>query len=377
MKHRYQESIRIAQLLAKLALRSISEREIEELSFLLKSTGINAKEIFRKVDYQIDNSDIEAEQRVWTSIQKHISKPEKRHNWGNYHFMRYAAAVVLVGIITSGIFLVRSQRTSSETPITLLATETILECPSGESIVLKEHADIKSIINSSTKQLSINNSNEQLSAKPYKIKVSYGSSYKVTLEDGTTVTLYPESELVFPSSFSNKERSVTLIGEGYFNVQRDTARPFTVHAGEASIVVLGTCFNVRAYNNEKNIETALVSGKVVINHIMLQPNQIAVFDKRNNQIKIEDIDASIYNDRAMGMFVFENRNLDEIMHEFSMWFGFEYSFKNEDMKEKKFRFKLPHTDNFNYLMHLMEETGELQFEVSDKKVKVLPGKVSN
>jgi mannose-6-phosphate isomerase-like protein (cupin superfamily) len=375
MRHRYQESTRIAQLLAKLALKSISEIEKEELSFLLKRTGINAKEILSKVDYQIDNSDIEAEQRVWTSIEKRISKPE-RYKWGNYHFMRYAAAVALVGMITAGIFLVRSQHASSETPITLLATETILECPSGESIVLKENTDLKSIINNSNKQLSINNSHENPVAEPYKIKVSYGSNYIVTLEDGTTVTLYPESELVFPSSFSNKERSVTLIGEGYFNVQRDTARPFTVHAGEASIVVLGTCFNVRAYNSEKSIETALVTGKVLINHILLQPNQMAVFDKKSNQIKIEDIDASIYKDRAMGMFVFENRNLDEIMREFSMWFGFEYSFKNEDMKEKKFRFKLPHTDNFNYLMHLMEETGELQFEVSDKKVKVLPGKVS-
>ena len=257
-------------------------------------------------------------------------------------------------------------------PITLLANETILEYPSGERVVLKDRTNMTAVLKliSSIGKVEA----ESSEAAIYKIKVSYGSTHTVVLDDSTTIILYPESELQFPAYFGSIERSVTLVGEGFFNVHKDSSRPFTVHAGGASIVVLGTSFNVRAYSNELTTETVLVTGKVTMNQTVLQPNQMAILNRGDNQIKVENMDASIYRERAQGMFIFENRSLDEIMHEFSLWFGFEYNFDNNALKDKKFRFKLPRTDDFNYLMSLMEKTGELEFDVSDKKVTILPGK---
>lgn len=202
------------------------------------------------------------------------------------------------------------------------------------------------------------------------IRVSKGATHTVTLEDGTKVVLYPESELRFPQHFSKSGRQVALSGEAFFDVTKDPSRPFSVKTREASVTVLGTSFNIRAYENEATNETVLVTGKVLLNSTELFPNQMAVVDKSNGHINIEAIDASAYRDRASGLFVFENRSLAEIMREFGLWYGFEYSFESELLQSKKFRLKLPRADNFNELMKLMEKTEELRFTVEDKVIKI-------
>jgi len=367
---RYYESTRIANLLAKLATQNISESEKQELASLVEKSGMNAGDILKKAAYKsADTSEIEAGEKVWASVLSNISRPNRRFG---HRLLRYAAIFIAVATLSLGAYFLRQGHFISEEPITLLANETILEYPSGERVVLKDKTDIKDILQHAS--VSAEKEAEKKVAATYKINVSRGSTHTVTLEDGTNIILYPESELQFPEFFSSSERSVTLTGEGYFNVQKDSSRPFTVHAGGASIVVLGTSFNVRAYSNEPTIETVLVTGKVVMNNRVLLPDQMAIYDSRDDQVRIENMDATIYLERAQGMFIFENKSLDEIMREFSLWFGFEYNFENNALKDKKFRFKLPHTDNFNYLMSLMEKTGELQFDVSAKTVTILPGK---
>ena len=82
------------------------------------------------------------------------------------------------------------------------------------------------------------------------------------LADGSKVYLNSESRLRFPTRFEGKERRVYLEGEGYFEVARDSAKPFIVEAKEVDVRVLGTSFNVNTYVSERAIRTTLVSGKV-------------------------------------------------------------------------------------------------------------------
>ena len=165
-----------------------------------------------------------------------------------------------------------------------------------------------------------------------------------------------------------------LLGEGYFEVRRDSSRPFTVEAESVSIVVLGTSFNVRAYQGESTIETVLVTGKVMLNGTVLQPNEMAIFNRKDQHIRIEHVEADIYQQRAQGMFIFDNKTLDEIMREFSLWYGFKYSFEDSVLQNKKFRLKLPRADSFDKLMSLMEKTEEIQFSVSEQGIKIMDGK---
>lgn len=367
---RYVESVRTAQLLAKYATNDLSEVEKSELESLIKESGISAgslEQIFKKAD--ISSSEIEAEERVWRSIEKRINQPRK--NFGRY-ILRYAAIFILIVSIPISLYLFKDSEQSHRESLPLISGDAILEYQTGESVILNQETDIKSIIKPI--KIETKKDSEILVAEILKVKVSSGKTHIIKLEDGTTVTLYPGSELIFPSFFSNNKRDVKLTGEGYFNVEKDPARPFHVSAGDAKISVLGTSFNVRAYESETKIETALVSGRVIINDKELSPNQMAIFNKESKEVIIENTDTGFYLERANGMFVFENRSLDEIMKEFSLWFGFTYDFSDSSMKDKKFRFKLPRSNNFGRLMDLMEKTGEIEFKVTDNSVTILPGK---
>jgi len=128
-----------------------------------------------------------------------------------------------------------------------------------------------------------------------RVEVPYGSKSLVVLPDGSVVNLNSGSSLTYSiSNFDSVNRSVFLIGEGFFNVTKNAERPFYVNTHGMKLKVLGTKFNVKAYPDENTEEATLVSGKVEIYEssdkiesgkaIVLKPNQIAIFDKSKNNL---------------------------------------------------------------------------------------------
>src|SRR6185312_6673718 len=96
------------------------------------------------------------------------------------------------------------------------------------------------------------------------IATQLGGQYKVVLPDGSQVWLNSGSSLTFPERFTGPERNVTLTGEGYFEVAKNKAMPFKVMVNDVTVQVLGTHFNVMAYNNEPAVKTTLLEGSVKI-----------------------------------------------------------------------------------------------------------------
>ena len=94
--------------------------------------------------------------------------------------------------------------------------------------------------------------------------VRNGSTSLITLSDGTRVRLNAGSKLIYPVHFSNTSREVTLEGEAFFEVTQSASAPFLVHAGKIKVRVLGTRFNIKAYKEDADIETTLISGKVQV-----------------------------------------------------------------------------------------------------------------
>jgi ferric-dicitrate binding protein FerR (iron transport regulator) len=123
--------------------------------------------------------------------------------------------------------------------------------------------------------------------------VPFGSRVLFTLPDGTEVTLNAGSRLKYDNIFGITDRVVNLEGEGYFKVAKDSERPFTVKTSHISVVALGTEFNVRAYSENKTIETTLVEGSLKIENIaddtgeeviVLKPNQKVTYIKESSTI---------------------------------------------------------------------------------------------
>jgi transmembrane sensor len=120
-----------------------------------------------------------------------------------------------------------------------------------------------------------------------------GQMKQFTLTDGTRVWLNADSKLSYPEKFRGGTRDVTLSGEAYFEVKHDERKPFIIHTLHTTTQVLGTTFNVSAYQENKNIEITVVTGKVGVrasgssereNVLFVTPNQQAVYDKARNTL---------------------------------------------------------------------------------------------
>lgn len=112
-----------------------------------------------------------------------------------------------------------------------------------------------------------------------------GVRKKVTLDDGTQVWLNVSSHLTYPANIASSRRDVFLKGEAFFEVARKESRPFVIHTTDMNIQVLGTRFNVKAYEGDGSIETTLVEGRVAVNRngnsLVLEPGEKAILKKKD------------------------------------------------------------------------------------------------
>src|SRR5690606_4050789 len=137
------------------------------------------------------------------------------------------------------------------------------------------------------------------SAKQNAITTPKGGMYQITLADSSKIWLNAASTLKYPSRFHTKERVVELQGEAYFIVAEDKKRPFKVISNGQQIEVLGTEFNVSAYDDEPDVKTTLVAGAVSIaptaHHrslAVLQPGEQASF--RDNAVVVQPVNITQY-----------------------------------------------------------------------------------
>ena len=177
----------------------------------------------------------------------------------------------------------------------------------------------------------------------------------------TTVHLNSESELRFPTAFTGKERRVYLKGEGYFEVERDTARPFVVAAGETEVCVLGTRFNVNAYDAEEVTRTTLVEGKVAVTDSVetreIVPGEQLVYRKESGRMDVAKVDVSLYTAWRLGKFVFKNEPLADVMAYLAKWYGFEYRFIDERAAAVRVGASMDRYEDMTPIVEMLRRTG--------------------
>ena len=161
--------------------------------------------------------------------------------------------------------------------------------------------------------------------------VPHGHYYKIVLDDGSSVTLNAESSIRFPKRFAGNCREVSIKGECYFEVVKDSCRPFRVQAGTAKVEVYGTRFNINAYDTLK-IETTLVEGSVgigIADHRMYQmlPDQLAICDAAEGTTTITDLeDCERYIAWTANQFVFFATPLDRVIDDLTRWYGVTFQY---------------------------------------------------
>ncbi|UCS94329.1 FecR domain-containing protein [Echinicola marina] len=152
----------------------------------------------------------------------------------------------------------------------------------------------------------------------------------IALPDGTQVWLSPGSVLEYPMEFRGPVREVNLKGEAFFEVQPDKQHPFIILSGQLETKVLGTSFNLTAYEGDEDVTVTLLEGAVSLkpageknkSPTILHPNEQAVFEKENRSIRKEMVtDARKYLSRRNGIFRYEAARLEEVVQDMERQYG--------------------------------------------------------
>ena len=166
---------------------------------------------------------------------------------------------------------------------------------------------------------------EPLKEEYNSLKIPVGGFYKLVLSDGTKVWLNADSELKYPVRFVGGKREVYLKGEGYFQVSKDSCRQFIVHLQNSEITVLGTAFNVSAYEDEAHVYTTLEEGRVAFysrqnkQRILLKPGMQSDMEVATGKTVVSEVDPSLYSAWIEGRFVFQSLDLESILRQLQRW----------------------------------------------------------
>ena len=201
--------------------------------------------------------------------------------------------------------------------------------------------------------------------------VPRGAEYQLTLADGTRVILNSESSIRFPDEFHTNERRVFLHGEAYFQVAHDESCPFLVEAEAVTVKVLGTEFNVKAYQ-KNDVSATLVTGRVRVaagtDSLVLKPGQQC--EVKDNTLTVREADLVSVLAWKNGEFVFKDVTLEKMMNELSRWYDMEVEYEAESLKMDRYYIYVERSKTLEEVLDKVALTGKIKYKIHGKKVIV-------
>ncbi|MGS2739435.1 FecR family protein [Sinomicrobium sp. M5D2P17] len=340
-------------IIIKYFNNTITETELEILSKWLsenKKNELYFKELIKDgylTDIWIQDK---PQPDALAEILSRINKPKAKSRSLRLfpQLLKYAAiAVIALGISYALLLYSPEEKLQYEpAPVTLkLGDGTIKELRSNDSTkIIDRHGDL--VINQQNDRLDYNMENRNTAGELVfnELTVPKGRRFNILLADGTEVFLNSESTLRFPVSFEGeKQRQVYLKGEGYFSVAGNKEKPFLVNAEEMVVEVLGTRFNVRAYENDGCIKTSLQEGSVQVSGkdseeipVTIAPGEAAFFNSKKGTISVNKI--IIENDVAWteNRLVFIQEPFSEVIKKIERSYGVRIINENKELENVRF-----------------------------------------
>jgi transmembrane sensor len=204
--------------------------------------------------------------------------------------------------------------------------------------------------------------------------VPNGGQYQVVLEDGTKVWLNSASSLTYPDAFTGADRQVKLTGEAYFEVAKNPDKPFYVNVNNEQIRVLGTHFNIAAYDNDDDITTTLLEGSVRVTKnnttVMLKPGQQSVSMNNSDRIRVADADIDEVMAWKHGYFIFNDENIQDIMKRVSRWYDVDIAYDGA-VKDQQFGGTYDRSKSITELTKYLEKLGKVHFKIEGRRIIVM------
>jgi ferric-dicitrate binding protein FerR (iron transport regulator)/uncharacterized protein YbgA (DUF1722 family) len=199
-----------------------------------------------------------------------------------------------------------------------------------------------------------------------------GGQFKLSLPDGSEVWLNAVSSIRYSTAFIGNERKVEITGEAYFEIAHDAAKPFKVIVNGTEVKVLGTHFNINAYNDEATVKTTLLEGSVSLSKagtiITLKPGQQAQVGNSRDIKVIDNVDIDQEVAWKNGYFSFYKADLQTVMRQIGRWYDLEIQYEGK-IPARQFGGKIDRNSKAAEVLKILEES-KVHFRIEDGKIVV-------
>ena len=379
----------IHELLLAYLRDDISEEEMIRLQGWLDENERHRKLLDELRDKEVLQQEIGAyasfdTSRRWIQLKEEMDKTSRKRRL----LLRVWKSVAAVFVVAVAGGLLYWQITDSARPVeeqVLVAqirpgeTQAVLITGKGQQLLLQGLKDTcLDITGNETLKISKDGSLEYslsaLSQMPewHTLQVPRGGEYKIVLDDGTEIWLNSASELKYPAHFVGNERRVCLVGEAYFQVARNEAAPFIVETRDMDVKVLGTSFNVSAYEDEENSHATLVEGRVEVDDkvngekVTLTPGEQALL--QGKEMVVREVNTKLYSMWRLDRFTFASEDMEGVIRKLSRWYNVNFFFSNSSMKQKRFTGSLPKYSDISQVLKMIEMTTDIKFQVKGNTI---------
>lgn len=335
--------------------------------------------------------------RIWQRLndnRKIVQLPSRKV--GKYRWLQVAA--VFVAVVFAGVFFIQRKKNhetgtvkltnKEQKPILPGGNKAYLTLANGSRIVLDDAQNGKlatrpGVTVSKTRNgmlvyhfTNSNNNTVAVTTPEFNtITTPRGGQYQVVLEDGTRVWLNAASSIKFPQAFTGVTREVELTGEAYFEVAKNTAKPFIVQANGTKVQVFGTHFNINAYGDNNKVTTTLLEGSVRMSSgssaVMLAPGQRGDAATNGAAIKVSPADIQQTMAWKNGLFIFHDLNITEVMKQVGRWYDVDVEYRDDEVKNNEFGGTISKYKSINELLDVMVLTRSIHYKIEGRRVIIM------
>ena len=388
---------RLKELLKAFVDNQASEEEIREMFMLLqKENGDNPiQSIIAELRLESTGYEGDAQvdwDRIWNNIQELGIRPPAPVRKMSWWKVTAAAAVIMV---IGGTFIwfgkngqKNKQMTATAPKKTVIndvmpgGNKAVLTLANGAQIILDSAADgilakqgSAEVVKTANGQLSYKMTGDQTAEVLFNtMSTPRGGLYRLILPDGSKVWLNAVSSIRYPTAFTGRERRVEITGEVYFEVEKNARMPFIVTVKNMEVSVLGTHFNINAYQDEQDMKTTLLEGSVKVSngrsHIVIKPGQQTQLSG-NGAIKlVEDADLSEAVAWKDGRFEFKETDIKTIMRQIMRWYDVEVEYQGK-VPDRYFTADISRTKSLSGVLKILK-LSDIDFQLAGKKLIVTP-----
>jgi transmembrane sensor len=380
------DEVLLKNLLDKYLTGELSEQDRSGLSGLLEQPGYQALlEQILAHEFREHRFDEGGQEGVINRIEAHVrARIAPAPKAKMVYLKRWAVAAAIVLLVGAEYYLATRKPDNKLTPEIAASAEriepggnkAILTLGDGKRIDVGDASNGELAVQGKTKIRKSDNGRLMYTARDIAgqevvmntLTTPRGGIFQVALPDGTQVWLNAGSSIRYPTAFTGKQRQISITGEAYFEVAKDKTKPFEVRVNDMRIEVLGTHFNVNAYDNEDNRKTTLLEGSIeLINgpyHSLLKPGQQAQSGKNDKITVLQPEDMLQTIAWKNGFFNFTNADLPTILRQLERWYDIEVRFEGP-VPQRRFQGELPRNLRLDEILKVLKGVN-IKYEMQGK-----------